>query len=244
MARVLVLSSMVANGTVGLSAARPALEALGHEVLGLPTVVLSNHPGFRAVSGRRTPPGELASMAKAFEKNGWMEGVDAVVTGYLPSADHVTYAVSLIDQLKQRGARIVVDPVLGDAPKGLYVEEAAAMAIRDHLVGRADVLTPNMFEFEWLGKPMGSRVLITSVPAGDAQIGIRDGDHLFVTAKKMGVPHGVGDVFSGLIGAGINTGQAAGYLDRIICGSLGREHLRIAQTAADWTSAPPVSHKS
>ena len=38
MARVLVISSQVARGHVGLAAIVPALQGLGHEVIALPTV--------------------------------------------------------------------------------------------------------------------------------------------------------------------------------------------------------------
>ncbi len=41
--------------------------------------------------------------------------------------------------------RIVVDPVLGDDPKGLYVPEAVAAELREQLVPLADVVTPNAF---------------------------------------------------------------------------------------------------
>ena len=43
--RILSISSQVAYGPVGNSAAVPALQAMGHEVLAIPTVMLSNHPG-------------------------------------------------------------------------------------------------------------------------------------------------------------------------------------------------------
>ena len=49
MARVLVISSHVAFGSVGLAAMVPALHRLGIEVIVLPTVVLSNHPGHTRV---------------------------------------------------------------------------------------------------------------------------------------------------------------------------------------------------
>ena len=51
MARVLALSSYVAFGSVGLAAIVPALHWLGHEVIALPTVVLSNHPGYPRFAG-------------------------------------------------------------------------------------------------------------------------------------------------------------------------------------------------
>ena len=55
MARVLALSSYVAFGSVGLAATVPALHWLGHEVIALPTVVLSNHPGYPRFAGESIP---------------------------------------------------------------------------------------------------------------------------------------------------------------------------------------------
>ena len=57
MARVLALSSHVAFGSVGLAAIVPALQWLGHEVIVMPTVVLSNHPGYARFAGERDPGG-------------------------------------------------------------------------------------------------------------------------------------------------------------------------------------------
>ena len=53
MASVLALSSHVALGSVGLAAIVPALQSLGHEVWAVPTVVLSNRPGFGPLRGER-----------------------------------------------------------------------------------------------------------------------------------------------------------------------------------------------
>ena len=45
MARLLALSSQVVRGTVGLSAIVPAWQRLGHEVIAVPTVILSRSSG-------------------------------------------------------------------------------------------------------------------------------------------------------------------------------------------------------
>src|SRR5688572_14290127 len=81
MARILALSSHVAFGSVGLTAIVPALQALGHEVVALPTVVLSNHPGYRSHAGEETAPAMLDRMFDSLEANGWLSGIDAVLSG-------------------------------------------------------------------------------------------------------------------------------------------------------------------
>ncbi|WP_163025902.1 PfkB family carbohydrate kinase [Chachezhania antarctica] len=265
MSRVLALSSWVSYGHVGLSAAGPALQALGHTVTQLPTIVLSNHPGWPHVSGRQVPVEQLDAMVGALDDNGWLDGHDAFFTGYLPSPDHVDLAVRIIDRLRASGGRprITVDPVLGDDPKGLYLPEPAAIALRDRLVPLADTLTPNRFELGWLtglpadtgpqaidaarglARAYGSQVIVTSPPSPFGRTGA-----LAVTARTaqrwtlplgQGVPHGVGDVFAGLIASGLPVAEALGHLSALIAASLGAPHLRIAETAAGWTGAAPAT---
>ena len=155
MARILILSSWVAHGHVGLSAAAPALQALGHSVTQLPTTLLSNHPGWPHAAGRAMPPDTLREMIDALGANGWLTQQDALLTGYLPSVAHVALAAELMKRLREsapNALRVVVDPVMGDEPTGLYIPEAVACAIRDALCPLADILTPNLFELGWLAK--------------------------------------------------------------------------------------------
>lgn len=266
MARVLILSSWVAFGHVGLCAAGPALHALGSSVTQLPTVMLSNHPGWPNVAGRPVPVTEIQSMIEAFEANGWLAQQEALLVGYLPSADHVDLACDLIMRLRRTAPelRVVVDPVLGDDPKGLYLPETVAQTLRDRLVPLAGVLTPNRFELEWLtGKTVDSNataqqvalgligqsgahaLLLTSPPLKRGHTGVLQVSPkavtLWQTPLRDGVPHGVGDVFSGLIAAGLPPAQALGHLDALIRASLKSPHLRIAETASVWTEAAPVA---
>ena len=127
MATIIALSSAVAHGHVGLSAAVPVLQALGHEVTALPTIILSNHPGWPHVAGRQIAPEDLTAMIDALDRNGWLGAHTECLTGYLPTPEHVAVAASLIDRLRAGTGtvRVTVDPILGDHPKGLYVAEAA-----------------------------------------------------------------------------------------------------------------------
>ncbi|HYM98252.1 MAG TPA: pyridoxal kinase, partial [Aestuariivirgaceae bacterium] len=59
---VLSISSQVAFGPVGNSAAVPAMEALGMTVYAVPTTVLSHHPGHAKPAGVQIPAAVLASM--------------------------------------------------------------------------------------------------------------------------------------------------------------------------------------
>lgn len=262
MSRVLILSSWVAHGHVGLSAAVPALQALGHTVTQLPTVILSNHPGWPQVSGARVPPEQLRGMIEALAANGWLAAQDTLLTGYLPSAAHVALACDLADRMGGQ-ARIVVDPVLGDAPKGLYLDRDAAEALRADLVPRADVLTPNLFELGWLtGHQVTTvaeavaaarmlrpaEVLVTSPPFDTDTTGIlrvtHDAAQRYIVPRHDGVPHGVGDVFAALIAGGLDVAAALGHLSALIGESLNAPHLRIAESAPLWTLAAPIQQET
>ncbi|EPX85984.1 Pyridoxal kinase [Salipiger mucosus DSM 16094] len=244
---------------MGGSAAAPVLRGLGHEVMHLPTTMLSNHPGFDHVAGGAVPVAQLATMRDALAANGWLTHVDAVLTGYLPSPEHVALAAETVRGL---GApRVVVDPVLGDAPGGLYLPEAVGEALRTDLLPLADVATPNRFELGWLSRrPCESardcaaaaralpvpRVIVTSAPAPAGQTGVTEvttgATRHWRTPQRRGVPHGVGDAFAGLIAAGLAPGAALGHLDALIEASLGAPHLAIAESAARWTHAAPLPH--
>jgi pyridoxine kinase len=222
MARILAISSQVARGAIGLSAAVPAMQALGHEVIALPTVLLSNHPGHARFAGERVAPDLIRRMLDALAANGWLGAIDAVLTGYLPSLEHVVVAREAIERVRSAGARAIhlCDPILGDEPKGLYIAHEAAEAIRDSLVPLADVLKMNRFECGWLagesvaGAEDVARVarrqswraaIVTSLPAGEAGVLSnviaeegRAPTEICVAVREH-VPKGTGDLMSGLL---------------------------------------------
>lgn len=221
MGRVLAISSQVARGHVGLSAIVPALQRLGHDVIALPTILLSNHPGHPSTAGEQVSPDLLARMLEALDENGWLGGIDAILTGYLPSAAHVRFAADTIRRVRQHvgQVRVLVDPVLGDEPKGLYINVDAAALIRDDLIALADVATPNAFELSWLTAASVAtasaavqaanllkvpRILATSVPAADGVLSNilidKTSNEIFSASvpHRGKVPNGTGDLMAAL----------------------------------------------
>ena len=220
MARVLAISSYVAFGSVGLAAIVPALHWLGHEVIALPTVVLSNHPGYPRFAGEPIPAAQIGAMLDALEANGWLADTAAVITGYLPSPAHVAEARSAVERVRRANpsALYLCDPVFGDEPEGLYLSEATASAIRDELLPLASLATPNRFELAWLaGLPVGDppearqaawalgvpSVLATSIPASDnrlANVLVQDrrGASPATCADAESAPHGTGDLLAAM----------------------------------------------
>ncbi|MCA3556258.1 PfkB family carbohydrate kinase [Aestuariivirga sp.] len=211
--KVLSISSQVVWGPVGNSAAVPALQAKGHEVLALPTVMLSNHPGHGAPAGLRVQAEDMARMFAALEALGALSGLDALLTGYFASVGQVEEVARLLDRIPV--PFLLADPVMGDHGR-LYVPRDVAEAIRRHLLPRANCLTPNAFELAWLsGNEVTDEasaiaaarslslpeVLATSVPAHDGLATLLvtpDGVHRITAPKLVKVPNGTGDFLSGL----------------------------------------------
>lgn len=216
--RILSISSHVAFGPVGNSAAVPAMQALGHEVLAVPTIILSNHPGHGKPAALRMPASDLAAMLGALEGLGALATCAAVMTGYFAANDQIHSVVRMIRRMKEKNPAlyVLVDPVIGDG-EALYVAFPVAEAIRDELLPLADCASPNRFELEWLtGRRVSGiseardaalrlpvkEVLATSIPAGAdklATLAIAGGDCFEqVTGLRKSVPHGTGDFLAGL----------------------------------------------
>jgi pyridoxine kinase len=256
MSTILAISSQVARGHVGLSAAAPALQALGHDVIALPTVMLSNHPGHGQVEGQRIDPALLRQMLATLDGHGWLKDVGAVLSGYLPTPEHVAVVAEAVALVRGHtpGAAYYCDPVLGDDPKGLYIAEDAARALAETLVPIADVTFPNRFELEWLsGVSVADAAgalraaaelgvdwtIATSVPHEGAKLATiaigRDEAWLSAVARQDNVPNGTGDLFAALF-AGYrlagrtvreSLGTAVGAIEQAICASKGRDELQL-----------------
>jgi pyridoxine kinase len=212
MARVLCISSQTVYGPVGNSAAVPALQAEGHEVMQLPTVLLSNHPGHGKPAGQSTPAPLLEDMLDTLDSINAFDSLNAVMTGYFTSSAQVTAVANQITALKTatKTLHVLVDPVIGDHG-ALYVPMDVAEAIRDRLLPLATIATPNMFELTWLTgleavdeavKKMNiAETVVTSIPFASDQLATRlysgRGETQHLIQRHSKVPHGTGDYLAG-----------------------------------------------
>jgi pyridoxine kinase len=269
MPTILSLSSQVARGHVGHSAAVFAWQRLGIEVVALPTILLSNRPDHPHRAAERVRPAFLSQMIDALDANGWLGEIDAVFTGYLPSAEHVALAAALVLRLKagKPGLLYGCDPILGDEPGGLYIAEDAANALRETLVPLADLVTPNRFELGWLsGESVGSLedvvdaaqrlerpvVLATSAPAasGNELTNLLvEGGRAWgaVVARRETVPHGTGDLVAALFFGHLLRSRpalealalATAGIEAVIEASEGREELNLIASQESWALPGP-----
>lgn len=216
---ILVISSHVVRGTVGNRAAVFALETLGFPVWAVPTVTLPWHPGHGPATRIVPPADAFALMLADLEGAPWLGEVGGVLTGYLGSAEQAQPIARLVEAVKARntGALYVCDPVIGDRG-GLYVPQATAEAIRDHLLPLADIATPNRAELDWLVGKAGETLediatmarnlppramLVTSAPAGEGRIGNLWVEEEMALLASHGVvakpPNGLGDLTAAML---------------------------------------------
>lgn len=220
-AQILSISSTVTVGHVGNSAAVFALQRLGHEVWPLTTIALPHHPGHGPVAPAArqiTPPESLRANFAALEAHGVGDAIDAIAIGYMANAAQTDVVAEWVASRKRRAPDLLVsvDPILGDGG-ALYVAEDVALAARERLLPLGDIVTPNLFELEWLaGQPIRneadaiaalrdlapSEAIVTTAPTAPGRAA-----NLLVTARAAWIagtarldraPNGTGDLFAAL----------------------------------------------
>ena len=227
---VIVVSSLVARGGVGLRATAFSLERLGFPVWQVPTIFLPWHTG-HSPSTKIVPSDDLFTAAIAdLAGSPHLTEVGAVVSGYIGDAAQAAAIEALVTAVKRVNPKAiyVCDPVIGDA-EGLYVAEATATTIRDHLLPLADAATPNRFELAWLtgmdtdtptkalaaARALGpARTFVTSAPAlmrGQIALMLAGPDGAFVAEHPLldGPSSGPGDLVSGLVTAALLSGASS-----------------------------------
>jgi pyridoxine kinase len=137
------VQNSVGYGFLGNEAVTAIAHRLRVRTVTVPTAFASARGG---IDGRMTlavSPGEL--------RRGLEFLIDrdpaVLIVGYLANADQVDVVA---EALAGYHGLVVLDPVLGSYEKGLFVSVETARRIRDLLVPRAQLVTPNRFEAEVL----------------------------------------------------------------------------------------------
>ncbi len=240
--RILSIQSSVAYGHVGNSAAVFPLQRLGHEVWPVLTVHFSNHTGYGAWRGPLLAPDDVAEVIAGIVDRGVIGDADAVLSGYQgdPAMGAVILDAVALVKAANPDAVYCCDPVMGDVGRGMFVRPGIPEYLRDVVVPRADIITPNQFELDFLSgrttsslaevldavdvvRATGPRhVLVTSVlhadlPEGSLEVvAVSDEGAWAVTTPLLPItPNGGGDVTAALYLAHLtSTGSPATALER------------------------------
>lgn len=149
---IISIQSHVAYGHVGNSAAVFPLQRLGHEVWPVNTVLFSNHTGYGAWRGQVLPVAAVREVLAGVEERGGFDRANAVLSGYLGSADLGQAVLETVAHVQARRpeALYVCDPVMGDVDRGFFVAEGIPAFFKHEAVPKAQIITPNQFELAYL----------------------------------------------------------------------------------------------
>lgn len=149
---ILSIQSHVAYGHVGNASATFAMQRLGVEVWPIHTVQFSNHTGYGDWTGRVFDGPFVDELVDGLEARGVLPACDGVLSGYMGSADVGSAILAAVDRVRAANpqARYCCDPVIGDVGRGVFVRPGIPELLRDQAVPRADVVTPNHFELDYL----------------------------------------------------------------------------------------------
>lgn len=241
---ILSIQSSVAYGHVGNSAAVFPLQRLGVEVWPVHTVHFSNHTGYGAWRGPLLAADQVREVITGVEERGAFPEVDAVLSGYQGGSEIGAVILDAVTRVKSVNPDAVYacDPVMGNAKSGCFVHPDIPILLREQVVPRADIITPNQFELGFLtetepgdlestlasverARAMGpSTVLVTSVlrpdrPEGTIEMLAVHGDGAWIVQTPY-LPlkaNGSGDVTAALFTAHLlQTGDAGVALGRTV----------------------------
>lgn len=257
----LILSSHVAASLVGGTVGQRVFNAAKVDTMLVPTVLYGRHPGWGEPGGGPVEQDMFESVLSGIADNGMLHLTDLVLTGYFADVGQIFDTASVIDVVRKSArefegqhafadeALVVVDPIMGDSPGGLYVSPAIAAAIKDQLVSRADLVTPNAFELGYLtgrtltdlasmvraARSLERPCLVSSLPR-HGQIGVMyvDAEEAWLVSHDRcpSAPNGTGDLLT------------ASFLARLLSGDgpkAALEHaaaatLSVVMRANEWSS--------
>ena len=258
---ILSIQSHVSYGHVGNSAAVFPLQRLGHEVWPVYTVNFSNHTGYGQWGGSPIPASEVTAIISAMEQRGALAQVDVVLSGYQGGTDIADAILDAVARVKAANpnATYTCDPVMGNAKSGCFVNPAIPELLRERVVPKADLVTPNQFELGYLAgmqvqtleetlkavdavMAMSPRaVLVTSVFRPDAAPGTiemlaadANGAWLVTTPHLPFKANGSGDVTAALF--------TAHYSQHF--GAMGSAKLALERTKASMFELLDLTHRS
>lgn len=209
MSNILVFNDLSTVGNVSLNVVTPALSVLGHNVYPIATAVLSSQTGFDSfyLDDRLDSLNFIGRELEALDLK-----IDAILVGYLPSGIGVENLWAIIDFYLKKGAKLYVDPILGDNGELYSTVDEPLCEFMQELICRADYIFPNLTEacllsgFDYvdtiykinvgmggevtkaIGKKLldmgAERVIITSILEGDVVTNLYMDDNLSFSVNR------------------------------------------------------------
>ena len=148
--RLLTIQSHVACGYVGNRSATFPSQLLGWDVDAVNTVQFSNHTGYGRWGGQRMDAAHITGLLEAIESNGLLRQ-NRVLTGYTPSPEALCAVEAFIRKLREQKPDMIylLDPVMGDMDRGMYVN-ADVLPVYRRMLPLSTIICPNQYEAQVL----------------------------------------------------------------------------------------------
>ena len=143
MKTVLLLGDITGRSRVALRMLSRVLEDCGHEVLMLPTALISNTLNLGRHEMLDTTDYLLRSL-KTWKELGMR--YDLAYIGYITGMEQAAVLAGAADALRAQGVPVVLDPILGDNGKRYNSVSDGQLEGMRLLCRHADLITPNMTE--------------------------------------------------------------------------------------------------
>lgn len=237
MKQVLSIQSHVVYGYAGNKSATFPMQLLGVDVWALNTVQFSNHTQYGKWTGMVIPKEQIGEIVRGIDEIGELKKCDAVISGYIGSAEQVEEIINAVNQVKARNpqALYLCDPVMGHPDKGCIVADGVKEGLIHLAMNSADIMTPNLVELRELsGLPVNDfaqaieavKVILSKGPKKVlvkhlSKVGQDPNQFEMLLANEQGIWHisrplhafdkepvGVGDLTAGLFIANLLNGKS------------------------------------
>lgn len=216
---ILCIHSFTGAGRSSLSIILPVLAAMGHQVICLPTAVLSTHTGGLGTPARLADPAYAPAALAHYAAIG-LE-VDCIYAGYMADAAQAQLVLQAFKQWPN--AFKVLDPAMGDNGRMYASLSADVIPAMGQAAAGADLILPNLTETHLLlGQPMPEEpdwtpdtvqslaeglldltpaVVVTGIPMGKYVGCVGVGRERFAQRQLMQSRsyHGTGDLFAAVL---------------------------------------------
>ncbi len=152
MKNILSIQSHVVYGYAGNKSATFPMQLLGIDVWALNTVQFSNHTQYGKWTGMVIPKEQIGEIVQGIDNIGELHQCDAVLSGYIGSAEQVEEIIKAFHKVKERNPNAIYlcDPVMGHPDKGCIVADGVKEGLIKTAMAQADIITPNLVELREL----------------------------------------------------------------------------------------------
>jgi len=147
MANILSIQSTVLNDLVGNQAARFILQPRKHNLIEVPTIILTSHKGQNSSLQLHSKELNISKVFTNVLSAYKIKNNDLTIIGYLPSKNSTKH----ISQIIKTQINILLDPVIGDIGVGMYVNSDVAKYFQK-IFTKTKYLSANFFEWSFLNR--------------------------------------------------------------------------------------------